>query len=159
MAKARTRKSSTTNVKPSAAPGTKDDAAEETEEEKKGRTVYTDGLSEKQLADPEVYPFSATPEDFDFQAHRELKKKDFQAEHQWYTHKSDACVAKAERYQELGEASKQKGGKKEKAAAKRLVKMQKTMATLQKTLKAAGMNVEELMAKALAEAEAEAAKE
>ena len=158
MAKARTRKASqtTTTVTPSAAPGTKDKAAAETEEEKekKTRAVYIDTLSEKQKADPDVYPFSATPEDFDFDAFKELKKKDFVAEHQWYTHRSDACMHKATKFQEQAEASKSKGSKKDRATIKRVTKMQATMIKLQKLLESQGQDVDSIMAQARADAEA-----
>lgn len=126
--------------KGTARPSTKDDAAKKTGGG--GRKAHPHVNSK----DTKVYPFTATPPDFDFGKHAPLKKKDFADEHQFYSHKAEQAESVAKNYRGRAEEAKKMGSGKSRAKAKRLKKMQEQMAVLTAQLKASGMDVDAILA-------------
>jgi len=88
----------------------------------------------------------AVPEKFDFAKNKPLKKTDFKNEDLFFEYKAAECDAKAIVFRAKAEESKKLGSTKDRAKAKRLLKMQEKMAELREQLEADGVNVEELLA-------------
>lgn len=91
-------------------------------------------------------PLTEAPADFDFNLYRPLKKRDFAEEHLFYEHKAMEMEFKAAQYRADAAESKKLGSSKDRAAARRLVKMTEKMAELQAQLVAAGVDVDALLA-------------
>lgn len=107
--------------------------------------------------DEKIYPFTeAIPEGFDFKLHKSLKKKDFKEDYLYFEHRAAECEIKAVAYRDEAAEVKKLGSAKARGSAKRLVKMQDKMSELKKQLSEQGIDVEALLAKAKAEAEAAA---
>lgn len=85
------------------------------------------------------------PEDFDSSKHKTLKKTHFKCESIWYFHQADIAEARAKKLREEGEEAKKLGSSKDAAKAKKLLTMLKKSEELKEQLKAAGVNVEELL--------------
>lgn len=88
----------------------------------------------------------AVPEGFDFDKFRPLKKRDFTSEHLFYEHKAAQMDHKAAAFRAQGEEAKKLGSTKERAKAKRLIKMTEKMAELRKQLEAQGIDVDAVLA-------------
>jgi len=121
-------------------PGTSDPAGQKAPSGK--RTVHPSVGNE----DVKVYPFTETPGDFDFDTHVALKKKDFAADHMYYTFQAEKLDFKATMFREKAEEARKMGSAKERSKAKRLRKMQTKMAELRAQLEAQGLDVDELLA-------------
>ena len=124
----------------SAKPGTEDAAGKK--DKSTGRPVHPHVGNE----DQEVYPFSTLPGDFDFGKHKALKKKDFIADHQFFSYRADELRHKADEMTAKAEEAKVLGSTKDRAKAKRLRKMQEKMAELRKSLEEDGVDVDALLA-------------
>lgn len=98
--------------------------------------------------DVKVYPFKSTPGDFDWKSHKPLKKKDFASDDGFFIYKAEEFEAKAKAFRTQAEEAKKMGSTKDRAKAKRLVKMQEKMAELMKQLQAQGIDTEALLATA-----------
>lgn len=92
------------------------------------------------------YPFTDVPTDYSFDNHKPLKKRDFAEEYQYLEYRAKEAEAKAAEYRKEAEECKKLGSSSARAAAKRLVKMTEKMGELAKQLKAAGVDVDALMA-------------
>jgi len=98
---------------------------------------------------PEIYPFKVpVPEDYDFKTMKLLKKKDYIADHLWFEFKAIDADNKAAAYRKLAEESKKLGSGKDRAKAKRLVKMTSKLEELKQQLEAAGVDTSALLKKA-----------
>lgn len=117
------------------------------EETKKEKVVRTKRTIHPLVgnADVKVYPFKATPPDYNFTSHKPLKKKDFASDEFFFNYKAEELIAKADLWKAKAEEARKLGSTKDRAKAKRLIKMQETMAQLRKQLEAQGINVDELM--------------
>ncbi len=143
MAKGRKgRKGSGTDTTPtrvggSATPGTEDDAGK-----KKKRIPHplVDNADEKK------YPFDGVPDDFDASKHSSLKKKDFKLDHMYFTYRADHLEATVKDMRSKAELAKKLGSSKDRAKAKRLVKMQSKMKELREQLVAQGVDVDGILA-------------
>ena len=91
--------------------------------------------------DPNVYPFTTAPADFDGKKHLPFKKKDFKEEHMYYEWRLGIARANLAKLEAAYAESKATGGTKDKAGAKRLVKMASRMADLQQKLAAKNVDV------------------
>ena len=131
----------TTTVAKDTKPGTTDDAATKEKKEPKRKEHPLVGKS-----DPKVYPFSELPGDFDFDAHKPLRKKDFAHEWDYYLYRASFFDWNAARMRKTAEEVKEHGGTKERQAAKRLKAMSSKIAELRQKLEAQGINVDELLA-------------
>lgn len=96
----------------------------------------------------DAYPFKEVPADFDYDAHKPLKKRDFAEDYVYLEYKAAECEAKAAQFRKEAEECKKLGSSSARAAAKRLVKMTEKMAELQAQLAAAGVDVDALLKQA-----------
>ena len=96
----------------------------------------------------DAYPFKSVPADFDYDAHKPLKKRDFAEEYMYLEYKAAECEAKASQFRKEAEECKKLGSSSARAAAKRLVKMTEKMGELTQQLKAAGVDVDALLKQA-----------
>jgi hypothetical protein len=95
--------------------------------------------------DTKVYPFVATPAEFNFVTHKLLKKKDFATDAAFFTFKGDEMRNKATIFDGKAEEAKKMGSSKERAKAKRFLKMRDKMAELKASLEAQGIDVESML--------------
>lgn len=94
-----------------------------------------------------VYPFKeATPEGYEFGKFKPLKKRDFVEDWLYYEHRAQEMEAKAKAFHEQADESKKLGSGKQRAKAKRLVKLRTQIAELTQALKDQGIDVEQLLA-------------
>ena len=136
MAKTNTAPAQNQN-KPSAKPGTPDDAAKK---QKKNRAQYP--IPEGGL--------ESVPTDFDSKKFKPLKKKDFKSEATFLELRADNMEAAAKRLREEAAAIRAGGGK-DKGKAKKLVNMTRKLAEMKAAMEAEGIDVEALIQAALAE--------
>lgn len=87
------------------------------------------------------------PEDYDAKKHKPLSRNAFKDETLWLTKKADFHEAQAKKIREEIEEIKQLGPGKDRAKAKKLMKVQGELDALKAALAATGVNVEELLAK------------
>lgn len=92
-------------------------------------------------ADPNVYPFTSAPADFDGRKHFPLKKKDFKEEYMFYEWRLSIARQNVEKLEKAVAEAKATGGSKDKAGAKRLVKMAQRLSDLQQKLAAKNVDV------------------
>ena len=96
--------------------------------------------------DPEIYPFKvAVPEGFDFKLHANLKKKDYISDYLYFEFRAAGAENAVISFKELAEEAKKLGSSKDRAKAKRLVKMTSKLSELKQQLIAAGVDVEALL--------------
>lgn len=127
-----------TKVTPgSATPGTSDASAKK---EKVKRKDYTDSLSSAQKKDPTVYPFTKTPDDFSYNNHKPLKKRDFAVDHEYILHRAAGFQLRADVLKIEAEEVRKTGGRKQQAGLKRYKKMQEKIAELAQKLAAQGVD-------------------
>ncbi len=96
--------------------------------------------------DEAVYPLPGLPDDFDFAKHAQLKKRDFQSDYMYFEYKTAELEIKVEAMQAKAEEAKKLGSSKERAKARRLLRLQATMKELTASLVEAGVDVDELLA-------------
>lgn len=132
----------TKTIDPSGKPGSKDEKAKKESKRKQHPLVGS--------KDDNVYPFAEMPDDFDFVKMKSLNKKDFESDHQFFIYKAADADYRAEDYRERAEEAKTLGSSKERAKAKRLVKMQEKIAELRAQLEEDGVNVDALLENAAA---------
>jgi len=97
--------------------------------------------------DEKIYPFdSVMPPEFDFKTHKTLKKKDFTADHLYFSHRAAEARFKAEQFDAQAEEAKKLGSAKDRGKAKRLIKLTEKMAELKEQLAGQGIDVEKLLA-------------
>lgn len=139
MAKA---SSGTKKVTPSAKPNNpgKGDKAEKESKRQEHPLVGVD--------DSDVYPFTDVPEDFDYKAHRPLKKVDFRADHFFFAYKASEAEYRAADFRDREEEARTLGSSKERGKAKRLIKMQEKMEELRASLESDGVDVDAVLTKA-----------
>lgn len=101
--------------------------------------------------DTKVYPFTETPPDFDFDKHASLKKRDFATDWQFFTHKTKDLQFRADAWKAKAEEAKKLGSGKEKAKAKKLLKIQAQMKELRAQLEAQNVDVDAILAEGAAE--------
>lgn len=90
--------------------------------------------------------FIRKPDDFDPKKHLPIKRKQYADDSVALLIRADDLEARAKKLREMAEEAKKLGGLKEKGKAKRLLSMHKKFAELQEQLKAAGIDVEALLA-------------
>lgn len=95
----------------------------------------------------------AVPEGFDFGAYKPLKKKNFKQEYLWYLHKAAEMEFKATKYKTEAEEIKKLGSPAERMKKKQIIRLQSKMDELKKQLTEQGIDVEALLAEAVAKAE------
>ena len=106
----------------------------------------------------DVYPFKVpVPEGFDFKAHKALKKRDFEADHMFYSFRAAELEFKALAFHAQAEEAKKLGSAQDRGRAKRLIKCQSKMDELRQQLTAQGVDVDKLLADAAKEADEAAA--
>ena len=134
----------TKTVDPNAKPGSKDDKAKKESKRKPHPLVGS--------KDENVYPFGTTPADYDFAKMKPLGKKDFESDHTFFSYKAADADFRADFYRARAEEAKVLGSSKERAKAKRLVKMQEKIAELRAQLEDQGVDVDALLDNAAAAA-------
>lgn len=138
MAKGKSQQqASTTKVTPNAKPDTEDASAKK---EKVKKVDYVGTLTAEQKKDPSIYPFKTTPEDFDHDKHKPLKKADFAVDHEYILHKAAGFQHRADKLKIEAEEVKKTGGRKQQAGLKRFKKMQEKIAELKQKLEAQGVD-------------------
>lgn len=116
----------------SAKPGVKEVGAQKPEKAKRIKYPHTD-------------PLSAVPADFNPKIHLPLGRKDFVDEGCWFLVKADYFDKMAAKMRHMADESKKLGNIKERAKAKRLIKMTERLAELRKELEAQGINVDDVL--------------
>ena len=89
--------------------------------------------------------FDAVPEGYSSKKHKPLLKADFVDDALWYLMKAAEYDRKAQWFRDQADQSKKLGGSKDKAAAKKLLKMQERFAELRKNLESQGIDVAALL--------------
>lgn len=92
------------------------------------------------------YPFTAVPEDYDARRHLPIKRSDFADEALFFEWRANLARVAAVRFDKLAAEARATGGTKDRAAAKRLVKMSTRMAELIAKLRANGTDVDAILA-------------
>lgn len=92
-----------------------------------------------------VYPFSSTPDGFDFTKNRPLKKKDFTKPSAFMDYAADALEAKAKLFRAKAEDMRKTGDGKGGGKANRLLKMMEKAQKLREELRAQGIDVDALL--------------
>ncbi len=87
----------------------------------------------------------AMPEEFEFGEYKPLKKKEFQADHLYFSHRAIELSVRAEAFEAKAEEAKLLGSGKDRSKAKRLQKMQLKMEELRRELEEQGIDVDELL--------------
>jgi len=104
----------------------------------------------------DLYPFKvAQPEDFDFEVHKSLKKRDFTADHLFYEHKALEMDFKAKNFRAQAEEAKRLGSAKDRVSARRLLKLQDKMSEIKAQLTEQGVDVNALLRDAAVKIEGE----
>ena len=84
---------------------------------------------------PEIYPFKvAVPEGFDFKIHANLKKKDYVGDHLYFEMRAVGAELAAVAFRELAAEAEKMGSTKDRAKAKKLVKMTSKLSELKQQL-------------------------
>lgn len=96
--------------------------------------------------DPNVYPFTAVPADYDHETMQPLKKRDFALDHLFYEFRAEHHDRAAAALRKQAVESKALGGKAAASEAKRLRRMTDKIAELKAKLAAGGVDVEALLA-------------
>ena len=104
--------------------------------QKKGLPIYEVGEEELTVS---------VPDNFSFETHKAIKRKAFAADHLFFGHKAAELRFKADRFEAKATEAKAMGGSKDRAAAKRLQRMQAKMGELRDQLEEQGVNVDELL--------------
>lgn len=149
-AKAAPAKADPKAAKPSARPGTPDTAGEKPAKEKVKRVIHP-SLIKTEMKDgkPEETRVRVKdiPADFDAKIHKPLQRRDFEDEGMWYELQARKLDEKAAKLRQLAKESKALGNTTERAKTKRLVQMNKKMLELADQLRAAGVPVDDILAK------------
>lgn len=124
----------------SAKPAAKPDAKAE---KKPAKRIEHPTVGSKDTA---VYPFETAPADFDGKKHFPFKKKDFKEEWQFFAWRLDIARKNVVKLERAMEEAKATGGSKDKAGAKRLVKMTQRLGDLQQKLAAKNVDVSAVLA-------------
>ena len=84
---------------------------------------------------PEIYPFKvAVPEGFDFKIHANLKKKDYIGDHLYFEMRAVGAELAVIAFRELAVEAEKMGSTKDRAKAKKLVKMTSKLSELKQQL-------------------------
>jgi len=97
--------------------------------------------------DPEIYPFKdAVPEGFSFKVNKPLKKRDFSADHLFFSYRAEEMDIKAAAFRAQAEEAKKIGSSADRNRVKRVLKLQEKMDELKAQLTAQGIDVQALLA-------------
>lgn len=145
----------------SAKPGTSDVAAQKPEKAKKAKRQHHPLLAAKANDKGRLVPsvqLKEIPKDYDPKLHLPLGRKSFEDESLWYEIKAQELERKAAAMREEGKQIKAIGGSKDRAAAKKLIALQKRIADLTAELSGKGVDVSAITAKLQADLAAKTAK-
>lgn len=131
----------------SAKPGTKDQSAKGKGKKEKVVRVDYPGLFGEDTGDgPERLKLTAIPEDYNSKIHKPLKRSDFVDESVFLISKAERLEKLAAKLRKEAETVKSLGTTAQRQSAKKLLKMQESMATLMASLAEQGVDVQSLLA-------------
>lgn len=99
-------------------------------------------------SDPNVYPFREVPADYDPDTMANLRRRDFAHEATFFDYRANLAERAMNRFRGLAREAREQGDSKQRAAAKRLVKMTEKIAALRQQLEAGGVDINEVLAAA-----------
>lgn len=95
--------------------------------------------------DPEVYPFTETPEDFDPKVHSPLKVKDFKGKAQFLIYRAELKEAEAAALRVQAEEVAKTGDKSQRRRVNKLKKLREQQAELTKLLAEQGVDIDAIL--------------